>query len=396
MSDNSMVSSVSNSGSLRQRVREFIDTIVIPREAELTADSENIHRLRAELQLEAKARGLFTPQLPMALGGLGLPWLEASELFIEAGRSLLGIQALNIAAPDEGNMHLLHAVASPAQQARYLEPLVRGETRSCFSMTEPPPGAGSDPSMLIARADRVGDRWRLSADKWFISGAVGAEFTLLLANTDVGATIFILPMNAPGVTVKRIIPTLDKFTPGHHCELEFNNVMLSDDDVLGQPGKGFEYAQIRLDPARLTHCMRWLGTAVRSLEIAEEYAVARQSFGARLSEHQMVQDMIAQSHIEIHASRLMIRDACAMLDRNERVRHEASMTKVFVSETVGRVLDRCLQICGSSGISEDLPISQFWREARAFRIYDGANEVHKMSIARRTLKRAAARLEPVA
>ena len=173
MSDNSVVS------SLRQRVREFVDGVVIPREAELTADAENIHALRVELQLEAKARGLFTPQLPVSLGGLGLPWLEASELFIEAGRSLLGIQALNIAAPDEGNMHLLHAVANSAQQKRYLEPLVRGETRSCFSMTEPPPGAGSDPSMLIARAERVGEEWHLSADKWFISGAVGAEFTLL-------------------------------------------------------------------------------------------------------------------------------------------------------------------------------------------------------------------------
>jgi acyl-CoA dehydrogenase len=382
-----------NPAALRAKLREFIDTVVIPREPELTADAHNLEKLRTELQLEAKKRGLWTPQLPEELGGLGLPWLEAYELFIEAGRSLLGIQALNIAAPDEGNMHLLHLVANEAQKQQYLEPLVRGEIRSCFSMTEPPPGAGSDPSMLLSTATRVGDKWRLSAGKWFISGAQGAAFTLLLAKTDEGATIFILPMDTPGVTITRVIPTLDKFTPGHHCELEFRGVELGADAVLGEPGKGFDYAQLRLDPARLTHCMRWLGTAVRSLEIAEMYAVTRESFGKKLAEHQMVQDMIARSHIEIHASRLMIRDACGALDRGERVRHEASMTKVFVSETVNTVIDRCLQICGSYGISEDIPISQFFREARAFRIYDGANEVHKMSIARRTLRRAREKLE---
>jgi acyl-CoA dehydrogenase len=383
---------------LRARVREFVNTVAIPRERELTEDETRLEGLRADLQREAKAWGLFTPQLPQELGGLGLPWSEAHELFIEAGRSLLGIQALNIAAPDEGNMHLLHLVASRSQKEQFLEPLVRGDVRSCFSMTEPPPGAGSDPSMLKSRAQRVGQEWQLEAGKWFISGAQGAAFTLILANardgdSDVGTTIFIVPMNHPGIRLKRVIPTLDRFTPGHHCELEFVDVRVSDDHVLGEPGKGFEYAQLRLDPARLTHCMRWLGTAVRSLEIAEEYAVARESFGKRLAQHQMVQDMIAQSHIDIHASRLLIRQACEQLDRGERVRHEASMTKVFVSEAVNRVIDRCLQICGSYGISEDIPISQFFREARAFRIYDGANEVHKMSIARRVLKRAEERLE---
>jgi acyl-CoA dehydrogenase len=382
-----------NSAALRAKLREFIDTVVIPREPELTSDVRNLERLRTELQLEAKKRGFWTPQLPEELGGLGMPWLEAYELFIEAGRSLLGIQALNIAAPDEGNMHLLHLVANEAQKEHYLMPLVRGEIRSCFSMTEPPPGAGSDPSMLLSTATRVGEKWRLSAGKWFISGAEGAAFTLILAKTDEGATIFILPMDTPGVTITRVIPTLDKFTPGHHCELEFRDVELGAESILGEPGKGFDYAQLRLDPARLTHCMRWLGTAIRSLEIAETYAVTRESFGKKLSEHQMVQDMIARSHIEIHASRLMIRDACGALDRGERVRHEASMTKVFVSETVNTVIDRCLQICGSYGISEDIPISQFFREARAFRIYDGANEVHKMSIARRTLRRAREKLE---
>ncbi len=380
-----------NNSSWRARVREFVDRVVIPREQEFRGhiSFEQLDQVRAELQLEAKKAGLFVPQLPPTLGGLGLSWITAWEIFEEAGRSLLGPQALNISAPDEGNMHLLHVVANDAQKKRWLEPLARGEMRSCFSMTEPPPGAGSDPSMLQAKAERVGDSWRLEASKWFISGALGAAFTLILARTPEGATIFIIPMDHPGLRVKRVIETLDHFTPGGHCELEFAQLELSAQSVLGEPGKGFDYAQVRLDPARLTHCMRWLGVAVRSLEIAESYAIKRDSFGKKLSEQQMIQQMIADSHIEIHACRLMIAHACAKLDRAERVRHEASMTKVFVSEAVNRIVDRCMQITGSTGISEDTPISQFYKEVRPFRIYDGANEVHRMSIARRVLKRRA-------
>jgi acyl-CoA dehydrogenase len=378
-----------NNSLWRARVREFVDHVVIPREQEFRGhiSLEQLDKVRAELQLEAKRAGLFVPQLPKELGGVGLSWLEAWEIFEEAGRSLLGPQALNISAPDEGNMHLLHVVASETQKKRWLEPLARGEVRSCFSMTEPPPGAGSDPSMLLAKAERVNGVWRLEASKWFISGALGAAFTLILARTPEGATIFIIPMDHPNLRVKRVIETLDHFTPGGHCELEFDGLELPDDAVLGEPGKGFDYAQVRLDPARLTHCMRWLGVAVRSLEVAETYAVKRESFGKKLSEQQMVQQMIADSHIEIHACRLMIEHACGKLDRAERFPHEASMTKVFVSEAANRIVDRCMQITGSTGISEDTPISQFYKEVRPFRIYDGANEVHRMSIARRVLKK---------
>jgi acyl-CoA dehydrogenase len=260
-------------------------------------------------------------------------------------------------------------------------------------MTEPPPGAGSDPSMLKSIARRVNGKWQLEAGKWFISGAAGAAFTMILARafdgeSELGATIFLLPMNTPGIRLKRMIPTLDHFVPGGHCELEFDGVEVGEDLVLGEVGKGFEYAQLRLDPARLTHCMRWLGIAVRSMELAQQYALKRESFGKTLSEHQTVAFMIAESEIEIHASRLMIAQACWKLDRGERVRHEASMTKVFVSETVNRVVDRALQICGALGVSEDIPISQFYKEVRPFRIYDGATEVHKMSIARRLFRAA--------
>jgi acyl-CoA dehydrogenase len=389
-----MTTTASDSGMTTQalvtQTRAFVRDVVLPKERELTGhfSLEQLEEVRSDLQAQGRTSGLWLPHLPKALGGLGLKWVDAYKIFIEAGRSMLGPQALNIAAPDEGNMHLLHVVASAAQKERWLLPLTRGEIRSCFSMTEPPPGAGSDPSMLQASATRENGVWKLEAKKWFISGAWGAAFTLILARTSEGATIFIIPMNHPKIHIKRVIPTLDHFSPGGHCELEFDALELSDEDVLGEPGKGFDYAQIRLDPARLTHCMRWLGVAIRSLEYAEQYALGRSSFGKPLAEQQMVQQMVADSHIEIFACKTMIEAACQILDAGERVRHEASMTKVFVSEAVNKIVDRSLQIMGSTGISEDFPVSQFFKEARPFRIYDGANEVHRMSIAKRAFRRA--------
>jgi acyl-CoA dehydrogenase len=379
--------------ALQTKLRDFMNSVVIPREREFIGyfSLEQLETVRSEIQMAGRESGLWLPQLPTSLGGLGLPWVDAYKLFIEAGRSMLGPHALNIAAPDEGNMHLLHVVANAAQKEKWLMPLTRGEIRSCFSMTEPPPGAGSDPSMLQASAVKENGVWKLEAKKWFISGAWGAAVTLILAKTVEGATIFLIPMNHPKIHLKRVIPTLDHFSPGGHCELDFDGLELTDEDVLGEPGKGFDYAQIRLDPARLTHCMRWLGIAMRSLEYAEEYALNRSSFGKKLSEQQMVQQMIADSHIEIFACQTMIEQACRILDAGQRVRHEASMTKVFVSEAVNKIIDRSIQIMGSTGISEDYPVSSFYKEARPFRIYDGANEVHRMSIARRAFRRASER-----
>jgi acyl-CoA dehydrogenase len=378
--------------ALRARLREFIDTTVIPREVEVTANPLLLESVRAELQVQGRAAGLFLPHMPVAYGGLGLRWTDLAVVLEEAGRSLLGPQALNAGAPDEGNMHLLAHVANEAQKREYLEPLCRGETRSCFAMTEPAPGAGSDPNMLQASAAQIdpaeGDGWSINAHKWYTTGADGAAFALVLVRTQEGPTIFIVPAGHPGFTIKRRLSTLDHLAPGGHCELEFVNCKVGPEHVLGEPGKGFEYAALRLDPARLTHCMRWLGVAVRSIEIAIEYANRRSSFGSRLAEHQMVQAMIADSQIEIHASRLMILQAAWKLDRGERVRHEASMAKVFVSETVDRVVDRAVQICGGLGICDDLPLVAFYKESRPFRIYDGPNEVHRMSIAKRVLKAA--------
>ncbi|HZY65194.1 MAG TPA: acyl-CoA dehydrogenase family protein [Rubrobacteraceae bacterium] len=375
--------------SIKDQVRGFVETFVIPREAELTHDLGKLEALRTELQVEAKREGLFLPQLPEKLGGMGLDWRQTAVVFEEAGRSLYGPQALNAAAPDEGNMHLLYHAATDEQQKRYLEPLAAGEIRSCFAMTEPAPGAGSDPSLLSATAERKDGRWEINGNKWFITGAEGAAFSIVLVQTSEGPTMFLVNTDNPGFHLRRTVPTMDTLTPGGHGQIDLVDCAVDDGAVLGEVGKGFEYAQIRLDPARLTHCMRWLGIAVRSMEIATGYALRRESFGSKLSEHQAVQWMVADSHMEMHAARLMIWHAAWKLDMGERVRQETSMTKVFVAETVGRVVDRALQICGSLGVSEDIPLSHFYREVRPFRIYDGPSEVHRSSVARRVFRRVA-------
>lgn len=237
----------------------------------------------------------------------------------------------------------------------------------------------------------------INGRKWFISGAVGAAFTIAMARTSEekdghsGATMFLVDANNPGLRILRKVPTLDLGWPGGHAELEFVDCEADDDAVLGEVGLGFEYAQVRLGPARLTHCMRWMGAARRAPEYAIRYAAQRESFGAKLYQHQGVQFPIADSEIEMHAARLMVWHAAWLLDQGQAARHETSMAKVFVAETVNRVIDRAVQICGALGISEDIPVSQLYRENRAFRIYDGPSEVHRLSIARRVFRRAATR-----
>ncbi|MGI9179488.1 MAG: acyl-CoA dehydrogenase family protein [Longimicrobiaceae bacterium] len=373
--------------ALRERVRDFLEGEVIPREREVSAAPGRLDELRRELQAAARKADLFLPHLPLELGGLGLDWRALATVLEEAGRSLLGPLALNASAPDEGNMHTLLHLATAEQRERYLLPLARGEIRSCFAMTEPAPGAGSDPSLLLTAARREGDGWIIDGTKWFTSGAEGAAFAIVLARAAEGPTLFLVETENPGFRLRRSIPTMDTLVPGGHGEIDLVECSVAADAVLGEVGKGFEHAQLRLDPARLTHCMRWLGVAVRSMEIATRYASERESFGRSLAEHQAVQWMIADSYTEIHAARLMIWHAAWKLDRRERVRQEASMTKVFVSETVNRVVDRALQICGALGVSEDTPLSHFFREVRPFRIYDGPNEVHRMSIAQRVFRR---------
>lgn len=369
--------------AMRDRVAAFIREEVIPLESEPATDA-----LVAGLRAKARAAGIYTPQL------LGLNTVAMCVVFEQAGRSLLGPLALHCSAPDEGNMHLLSRHATEAQRDQYLQPLIDGTIRSCFAMTEPAPGAGSDPTMLQTRAERAGGGWEITGRKWFASGADGAAFAVLMAVTDPDAdrhrraTLFLVPTNTPGFRLVRNVPVMGgEHGSITHGELELDHVRVGDDAVIGKPGDGFRLAQLRLGPARLTHCMRWIGAAQRAIEIATTYVKSREAFGKKLAEHQSMQWMIADSEIELHASRLMVLHAAWQHDNGSEIRHESSICKVFVAETINRVIDRAVQMCGALGISGDTPLERFYREARAFRIYDGPSEVHRMVIARGVLGR---------
>lgn len=379
------------------RVSAFIREIVLPIEE---AEASSLHgapeTLRRQLQGAARVAGVFAPHLPERWGGLGLDMRGQAAVFEEAGYSLFGPLAINGSAPDEANMHLLEKVASEQQQSDYLAPLAAGEIRSCFAMTEPSPGAGSDPDLLSTTAARVANGWRIDGRKWFITGARGAKLIICMArtrgapgrgNTD-GATMFLVDGDNPGVEVVREITTLDEGLFGGHSELVFENCTVGDDAVLGEVDRGFHYARVRLEPARLTHCMRWLGLARRARDIAIERAAAREIFGSQLAALGMVQQMLADTEIDLAAARGLIWHAAWKLDRGERAAQETSIAKTFVAEAVGRVIDRSVQICGALGISSDIPLSRYLREVRPFRIYDGPSETHRWSIARRVVRQA--------
>ncbi|MBU1360522.1 MAG: acyl-CoA dehydrogenase family protein [Gammaproteobacteria bacterium] len=375
--------------ALRLRVRRFVDDEAIPQEdPALAHDLDRLDAVARALREKAKSAGIYAPQLPKALGGLELSWRDRAVVLEELGRSFLGPLAANCAPPDQPNMINLIQLGSPAQKARYLMPLVQGDIRSCFAMTEPAPGAGSDPSMLQTFASRRGGKWVLNGRKWFISGATNAAFAIVLAQTDEGATLFVVDADQLGYRVVRNVPSMDGFQIGGHGEIELRDCELGDEAVLGEVGRGFAYAQARLEPARVSHCMRFIGRASRAMEIAEDYVRTRESFGQPLADLQQVQAMVADSHIDLHASRLMTWHVAALMDAGEPVKEESSMTKVFVSEAVCRVADRAAQMMGALGMSEDTPVSLILRELRPFRIYDGASEVHRASLARRILKSA--------
>ena len=377
---------------LAARVRAFVHEVVIPAEAR----DHGLHgpdpQLRSELQEAARAAGLFAPHVSEELGGLGLDMVAQSVVFEEAGVSLLGPLALNCAAPDEGNMAMLEKIATPEQKERYLAPLAAGRVRSCFAMTEPAPGAGSDPSMLRTSARQADGGWVIDGDKWFITGAEGAGFAIVMARTGEritrgrGATMFLVDADNPGWEVGRVVDCIDRVAPGGHAEVRLRDCFVPSEAILGEEGSGYQYAQVRLAPARLTHCMRWLGIARRAHEVALDRAAEREAFGSRLADLGMIQQMIADSAIDLHSSRVMIRHTAWLLDSGADAQKESSMTKVHVAEAVDRVVDRAMQIGGSLGTSGDTPIARFHNEIRAFRIYDGASEAHRWSIARREVR----------
>jgi acyl-CoA dehydrogenase len=377
---------------LAARTAAFIRAVVIPVEVAHNGvvPSDDV---RTHLQMSARDAGVFAPHVSPEFGGHGLDMCGRAAVFEEAGYSLLGPLALNIAAPDEGNMHLLEAVATAEQKQRYLAPLAAGEIRSCFAMTEPAPGAGSDPDALTTRATRVTGGWRIDGRKWFITGADGAGFAICMARTAGepgergGATMFLVDADNPGMQVGRHIPTLDESLYGGHLEVDFEGCVVPDEAVLGGVDLGYRYAQVRLGPARMTHCMRWLGIARRAQDIAVARAAQRQVFGSRLADLGMAQQMIADNEIDVAAARGLILQACWELDQGRSGSQSVSIAKTFTAEAVWRVVDRSLQLCGALGVSGDILLGRFLREVRPFRIYDGPSETHRWSIARRVVGR---------
>ena len=380
---------------LQARTEAFIRDVVIPYEGDPREEAHGpTDALKAELMDQARDAGLLSPHVAKDWGGLGLNTAEMAVVFEAAGYSLLGPQALNCAAPDEGNMHLLEMVANEEQKERWLRPLAAGHMRSCFSMTEPRGGAGSDPNMLAATARQDGNHWVINGDKWFITGFDGAKLNIVMARTadkierGQGATMFLVDNDDPAIERVRVQETLESSFAGGHCEIRFNDLRVSADHVLGEIGEGYKYAQVRLAPARLTHCMRWLGAARRAHDIATAYAIEREAFGQPLVEHEGVGFMLADNEIDIYTSRQTIWHTAWLLDQGAQARQESSMTKVYCSEAAFRIVDRCMQVLGGMGITTDTLMERLWREIRPFRIYDGPSEVHRWAIAKRVASRA--------
>ncbi|CAA0230001.1 acyl-CoA dehydrogenase [Acinetobacter baumannii] len=376
---------------LQQKVREFIQQEVIPLESDPRQDSHGpSEALRQELVSRARSWGLLTPHASREMGGLGWSHLQKAVAFEEAGYSALGPIALNIHAPDEGNIHLLDVVANDAQKQKWLKKMVAGEIRSCFAMTEPAPGAGSDPSMLQTTAIADGDDYIINGRKWLITGADGASVAIIMAKMEDGsASMFLTDTNVEGFILEKNMNAMDSCFSGGHGILRFENLRIPKENVLGEIGKGFKYAQVRLAPARLTHCMRWLGQARRAHDIATQYARERQSFGKRLGDHQGVGFMLADNEMDILTTRLAVHYCAQVLDLGEKGNYESSLVKVISSEGIWRVVDRSVQILGGQAMTDESVVCKIFKDARGFRIYDGANEVHRMSIAKKLLGKQA-------
>src|SRR5579863_8915388 len=386
---------------LRERTERFVREEILPREADKRQTPHGpSEEFRNELVALARAKGLLSPHVAREWGGLGLDHRGKAIVFEAAGYAPLATIAMNIFAPDEANMHLLEEVAEERQKEEWLRPLAAGMIRSCFMMTEPAPGAGADPSMLLTTARRAdgsnsGD-FVIDGTKWLITGAVGADLAIIMARNDsdpqgpAGATMFLAPMDAPGIHIERVLDTLDQYMAGGHAVIRLDGLRVHESAVLGKVGQGFRYAQARLAPARLTHCMRWLGAARRCHDIAIDYARRRHAFGKPLGEHEGVGFMLADNEIDLHTTRLVIWHAAWVLDQGARGRHESSMAKVICSEAIWRIVDRSMQVLGGLGITDDTIVARIFREVRPFRIYDGPSEVHRWSIAQRALRQGGA------
>jgi alkylation response protein AidB-like acyl-CoA dehydrogenase len=375
----------------RQRVAAFMDEFVYPNESRAVEHEGLPAELERELQEKVKARGLWAANISKEWGGMGLGFVGQGVVNEVIGRSTIAPRIFGSAAPDAGNAELLHLSATPAQKEKYLKPLASGAVRSCFAMTEPEV-SGSDPTGLRTRATREGDEWVINGHKWFISGALGSEFAIVMAVTDPSAgqhkraSMIIVPVATKGFNIIRSVPVMGSGSVGGHCEIRFENCRAPVENTLGEVGKGFELAQARLGPGRIQHCMRWIGAAQRSFEMMCKYALVRQSFGEPLAHKQTVQNWIADSAAEINAARLMTLQAAWKMDRGDDARIEVSLIKFYGARVLHDVIDRAIQVHGALGYSKDTPLESFYRDARAARIYDGPDEVHRMVVARRILR----------
>lgn len=375
--------------SLRDRIAAFVGERIVPLEAERANfdDHENLRldildRIRAEV----KDAGLWAPNLPREFGGLGVPMVAAAACYEAMNASIFGPACFNCAAPDDGNMRVLAQVGTPEQKARWLAPIADGRVRSAFAMTEPHPGSGSDPTMMRTRARRRGDRWVVHGRKWFITGAGIAQHFILMARTSEdprkGLTAFLFDRDQPGWRIVRRIPIMGPEEHGGHCELELDGLEVGDENVLLGVGDGLKVTQIRLGPARLTHCMRWLGLAKRSLGIALDYVAERETGGRKLSELDSVREKLGEAAMRIEIGRLLTMRAACKLDLGDFARKEVSMAKIVVADALQQAVDTGIQLCGARGYSKDTVLEWIYRYARQARLVDGASEVHNMVLAR--------------
>ena len=380
----------------QQRIRGFVNAHLLPLEDQADAYDDGEHLASPyfeQLRERARGEGLWCLQMPVARGGQGLNTVGMAACYEEMGRSIFGPVVFNSAAPDDGNMMVLERVASDAQKERWLQPIVDGKARSAIVMTEPAPGAGSDPAaMMRTTATRQGDSWIIRGRKWFITGAGVAQHFILIARTSDdprrGLTAFMFDRDDPGWRIVRRIAIMGPEDHGGHCELEFDGLEIPDANRLMAVGEGLKLAQIRLGTARLTHCMRWLGLAKRSLEIASSYITERSAFGSKLSQHEGVQWMLGEAAMDIHNGRLLTMHAAWKLDQGDFARKEVAMAKVAVADTLHKAADTAIQLCGARGYSRDTVLEWIYRYARQARLVDGASEVHKMVLARFLLNEA--------
>ena len=375
--------------ALRLQYRAFVEEHIIPLESDPASydEHENIapDTLKA-VQQKAKAAGLWAPQMPRERGGLGLNVQGIAACYEEMNRSIFGPVCFNASAPDDGNMTVLNKVAREDQKDKWLQPIIDGDVRSAFVMTEPTPGGGSDPSMIRTKAERRDNMWVVTGQKWFITGAEAASHFILMAKTSddprKGLTAFMFHKDQPGWRIKRRIPIMGPEEHGGHCEIEFDGLEIHDNDRIMEVGEGLKLTQIRLGTARLTHCMRWLGLAKRSLEIAQEYIERREGFGVRLADRESVQLMMGRAAMDIEVGRMLTMKAAWKLDQGDKARKEVSMAKIQVADTLHTAVDTAIQLNGARGYSKDTVLEWIYRYARQARIVDGASEVHSMVLNR--------------